>query len=335
MRKIPNREVLRQGLAISVLLSVVAACNGSGSSASDATATSGTGATPATMLFEQPQEGGIAGQLVVPNASGGSPVPEEVFALVLWQPNRFQSNGLLVPTGWDAGSRTGFTPANPSTAQLGFQDVAGSSAAQAQGDTVGAYLNSSDLPPSSADQKMMITPEYRWVAGSEPVPFSSSQSSLSGSMDLQIPVATGTDAYVVLDYLFTAPDGKQISYGIKVFHNGSADNAVGTSIDGPTGNYELNSPLGIIETYVTHGSDSAVNTGTPWSGWQHFDWSISQAQFAAALQFLNATYPGVFASLDPSQYMLSEVHLNAEFHTQGQPAQLGWSMTGLKVWTAP
>ena len=278
---------------------------------------------------------GIAGNLAVPLAATPTPVPVGTFTLVLWQPNRFQASGLLVATGWDAGTQTGFTPANPSTAQLGFQDLSGTSTAQMEGDTVGAYINSQDLPPSTTDQKMMITPQFDFAPGSQPMPFANSQSTLHGSLDLQIPTAVGADVYVNEDLLFKDPSGVRISIAVETFRNGGANAAAGSGYDSPSNTYYLNSPLGLDQRFVTQASDSAAATGTPWSGWRHFDWSISEAQFVSALQNLTAANPGVVISTDPTQYVLAEVHLNAEFHTQGQPAELGWSMRGLQVWTTP
>jgi hypothetical protein len=254
--------------------------------------------------------------------------------MVLWQPNRFQPGGELVATGWDAGSMTGFTPAAPATtAQLGFQNVASTSTAQMQGDTVGAYINSNDLPPSTSDQKMMITPEFIFAPGSQPVPFANANSSLNGELDLQVPSADGTDAYVVADLLFEDASGLRISYGISIFHNGGVSSVAGTGYDSPSNSYMLNSPLGVDERFVTPDASSATATGTPWLGWRHFQWSVTYAQFVSALQQLAAAYPGIVTSTDPTGYLLAEVHLNAEFHDKGEAASLGWSMRGLKVWT--
>ena len=72
-----------------------------------------------------------------------------------------------------------------------------------------------------------------------------------------------------------------------------------------------------------------------WTGLRHFAWSISQAQFASGLKDLTTRFPAKVTSIDPSQYVLAEIHLNAELHTRGQVAELGWSMQGMKVWTTP
>jgi len=263
------------------------------------------------------------------------PPPQGSFTLVLWQADRFMSNGLLVPTGWDAGTQTGFTPSAAMTGQLGFQNKPGTSTAQMEADAVGAYINSQDLPQSSADQKMMITPQFTFPLGAQPMPFASPDSSLHGSLDLQVPAATGSDVYVVADLLFEGPNGARISFGIAIFRNGGVSSVVTSGYDSPSNSYILNSPLGVDQRFVTQASNSAAATGTPWSGWRHFEWRVSENQFVDALQYLTGAFPGKLTSTDPVHYVLTKVHLNAEFHTKGQQAELGWSMRGLKLWTTP
>jgi hypothetical protein len=99
--------------------------------------------------------------------------------------------------------------------------------------------------------------------------------------------------------------------------------------------YILDAPLEAgQQQFLTPVQGSASATGAPWSGWRHFQWTIDQAQFVAALKYLNASFPGKLTSTDPTQYVLVEVHLNAEFHYSPAPAELGWSMQGLKVWVS-
>jgi hypothetical protein len=259
-----------------------------------------------------------------------------VFTLVLWQPNPSTSNGLLVPTTWDASTQTGYAPGTQLTAaQLGFQDKPGTSTAQMYSDAVGVYLNSQDLLPSTVSQKMMITPQFQFAPGNVPVPFASTGSSLGAAMDLQIPTAVGNDVYVVMDFLFQDAAGVRISYGAEIFHNGTKNGGLFTGYDAPSNSYMFNSPVGVVQPYLTSAPGSAAFTGTPWMGWQHFEWSISQAQFVAALNYLVARYPGQVTSTDPTQYALVQMHLNAEFHFLASPAELGWSMRGWTVWTSP
>ena len=201
-------------------------------------------------------------------------------------------------------------------------------------DSVGAYLNSADLPGSPVGQKMMITPQFLFAPGSEPVPFASSGMTLNSSMFLQIPTAVGRETYVNADYLFKGPNGVRFSFGIKIFTNGGKHPVLGSGYDVPSNTYMLNSPLLPGQSYVTVNPGGATSTGTPWSGWQQFSWSVSQAQFVAGLNYLSTQYPGTVPTTDPTQYVLAEVHLNAEFHFQPEPAELGWSLRGWQVWTS-
>jgi hypothetical protein len=340
-----------QCLAILTLTGVLVGCGGSsggGSAATGASTTSGSsssgssgssggssgGSGPTvTVLFEQPQESGIAGHLVVPVANH-TPPQTGVFELVLWQANPNVADGQLVPTTWDASSQTGFAPSSSlSTTQLGFQNQAGTTTAQMDGGTVGAYLNSANLPGSPVDQKMMITPQFVFASGNAPVPFADANSSLSASMDLQIPTALGNNTYVTADLLFRDPNGVRISFGVKIFSLGQTEPVVGTGYNAPGNSYMLNSPLQVDQQYLTLAQGSAAWSRAPWLGLRHFEWSISQAQFVAGLKFLVSTYPGKVQYTDPTQYVLAEVHLNAEFQFQPDPAELGWSMSGWKIWT--
>jgi hypothetical protein len=200
-------------------------------------------------------------------------------------------------------------------------------------DKVGAYLNSADLPNSPVDQKMMITPQFLFTSGSEPVPFASSGSTLNTTMYLQVPTASGDNTYVLADYLFKGPNGVRLSFGVKIFTNGQPHPVMGSGHDTPSNTYMLNSPLLPNQSFLTMAHGSASATGTPWLGWQQFSWSVSQAQFVAGLNYLSSLYPGTLPTTDPTQYVLAEVHLNAEFHFQPDPAELGWSLRGWQVWT--
>ena len=88
-----------------------------------------TGVAGTTNLFEQPLESGIASNLFVAHVTKAG-MPKGTFDMVVLQPNPLTSNGYLVPTSWNAGSKTGFAPTSPSTAQLGFLNKAGTSTAQ-------------------------------------------------------------------------------------------------------------------------------------------------------------------------------------------------------------
>ncbi|HEY2807872.1 MAG TPA: hypothetical protein VGI91_03685 [Steroidobacteraceae bacterium] len=297
-----------------------------------AAATAGSaGVAGTTVLFEQPLESGIATNVYVARVDKGG-LPNGSWDLVVLQKDPFTATGRPVPTSWNAGSQTGFVPTSPSTAQLGFRNKVGTSTAQMEGDTVGVYLNSQDLPTTLSNQKMMITPEYRFPPGATPVPFASSSTVLNAALDLQVPVAVGRHTYINADLLFVGPNGARISYGVKLFQNGARTAVLGSRYDDVDDAYMINCPLGTDTHFLTKASTSGSSTGTPWLGWRHFQWTIDQAQFVAALTRLAAQYPANVQTTDPAQYVFAGIHLNAEFHYSPEPAELGWSMRGLKLW---
>ena len=181
----------------------------------------------------------------------------------------------------------------------------------------------------------MISPQYAWPSGTEPVPFASSTSVLNGSLDLQVPTASGV-AYVVADLLFEDPNGVRVSYGIKLFANGVTNPMVGCGYNAPANSYRIDSPLGIDERFVSKAANTTSDTGVPWLGWRPFGWTISQTKkITAALQFLVGTqFSAKVQDVDPTHYMLVEVHLNAELNFLPGPAEMGWSMSGLKIWVS-
>jgi len=286
-----------------------------------------------TTLFEQPSKSGIANNIYVAHVDDGG-LPKGSWNLIVFQKDPFTSTGHLVPTSWNAGSKTGFAPTSPSTAQLGFRNQAGTTTAQMEGDAVGAYLNSKDLPTTLSNQKMMITPAYKFPSGATPVPFAHSTSVLNGEMDLQVPVAVGSHTYVVADLTFVDPFGVRLSYNVTLFHNGAHQSVPSSRYDQVDNYYMMICPLGTDTRFLTKASTSASSTGTPWLGWLHFQWSIDQAQFVTVINRLAAQYPNKVKTTDPSQYVFAGIHLNAEFHYSHDPAELGWSMRGLKLWSS-
>ena len=293
--------------------------------------------TPANVLFEQPPLDGISGNLFVPPAMH-QPPPVGVFALILWQPNPKRADGMLVPTAWAAGSKTGFYPTGPvEKHQAGFRDAPGTSTAQADGDTVGAYINSADLPAGSHGYKMMITPEFIMRPETQVHPFAQPGHELLVTLDLQVPTAAdahrdGSDTYVNADLVFLDADrGTKISYGCNLFFNGHPNRQPGGHIrlDVDTQNMMINSVVGLQNAWLTAQPNSAVSQSAPWQGWKTFSFAITEKNFAEALRALQQRQSS--ASLNPSDYTFVRFHLNAELHFNLAAAELGWSMRHAKI----
>jgi hypothetical protein len=182
---------------------------------------------------------------------------------------------------------------------------------------------------------MMISPQYIFPSGTTPVPFASSGSVLNGEMDLQIPTAVGKKTYVAADLSFLDANGARISLSVVLFHNGITGSLpISANFNAAENIYILDAPLKAGQQFLSLVAGSESITGTPWVGWRHFQWTIDQAQFVAALKYLVEKFPGKITSTDPTQYALVEVHLNAEMNYSPAPAELGWSMRGLTLWVS-
>jgi hypothetical protein len=286
-----------------------------------------------TVLFAQPSLPGIAGNFFVQKQPAVG-----AFALILWQTNPDTADGGTVPVSWDAGDNTGFYPPQPaSTYQTGFKDVYGTTAGQIAGDTVGAYLNSSDLA-SSKDDKEMITPHAKFAAPYA-VPFANAANILSGSLELQVPVAengqsTATEksnTYANVDLLFATSNAADplITFDVGLFGNGMVNPTDNIGMDDVTENIELSAPISSTSQWLTPGPLSVDHQHVAWKGWKTFQFTVDSAQFALGLAAAHAQYPTV--STDAAAYRLTDIHLNAELHYGAAPAQLGWSMRHLLV----
>jgi centrosomal CEP192-like protein len=301
----------------------------------------------ALTLLTLPSETGIGGNMWVHGAtgtangnSGGNPA-NGVLALISEQSNPDTGSGLFQPNTWTAGSKTGFSPGSPSTTQLAYAATGTSptTTAQWQGNEVGVYLQSVDfgtcVPVSGQpDCKMMITPQINWAAQAA---FVDAAGVMYGSMNLQIPTASGSDVYADMDHIFVGPGGVRVTINASIFHLG-ATAALGCNYDTPTNTFILNVPLGLAAGAPYMTTTAGAFSGSTWSGLTTFSWSVSYAQFKAALTLFqsaagicagNPAFPSGASYLDPTQYVLSNSHLNAEFHwSTGNNATLGWSMSG-------
>ncbi len=294
---------------------------------------------PSGVLFEQPSLPGIDGNFHVPPAEHMQP-PTGVFHMILWQPNPNRSDGMLVPTDWKAGEKTGFYPSAPvDKHQASYRNAPGSSTVQIDGDTVGAYINSVDLPEGSHLFKMMITPSITMEPSSAPHPFAQPGRAIFVSLELQVPTAVdahnpGSETYVSADLNFIDPNrGTKISYGCNLFLNGHPHREPGGHIklDQDTQNMMINSVVGLPSAWLTTVSGSAVSQSAPWTGWKTFRFAITEKNLIDALNALNQRDTTAKASLNAGDYAFVKFHLNAELHFKTSSAELGWSMRDAKI----
>jgi hypothetical protein len=275
-------------------------------------------------------------------------VPLGDFAMVVWQKSPYTPDGKFLPVGWDAGVKTGLAVTGDRTlAQRGMRDVAGATTAQMSGDAVGAYLNSADLSgcgidaqgrplPGSDGFKLMVTPQIKFAPETAVRPFRAENGRLDLSLDLQIPVAEcgekkGSIAYANPVLLLVDPQrGVKISYVVGLFSRRSAGGPQKViqhiAHDGPTKSWMIQCKLVPGNSWVDIGKGSEVFQTAPWRGWRHFSCTLTRANVLTALKALREKQPETNCSLDPADYQLFSLHLNAELTFETAPAEMGWSM---------
>ena len=338
--------VRSSGGAVAPIFSPIA---GTYATAQNVTMTSTTGG--ATSLLTMPGVTGIAGHLWVHGGYPPGNPPNNTFGLISEQANPLTGNGSLQTNTWGASALTGFTPNNASTAQLSYAATGTSptTTAQYEGAEMGAYLQSVDLglagctqPPSLAHCKMMITPQENFSPG-EPI-FANSSDTLTQSMMLQIPTATSTgnqDVYLNVNSGVSGPNSVNIQLNASIFHLGEASFGPSITQDAPTGDYIFNCSLGnaacVSYVQTVSGTWHSAVFGPPL---QPFAWSISYAQFQTILTAVQAFQQGAtggcpctpaITSVNPSDYTLTSMHVNAEFHYDPATVTLGWSMSNWSV----
>lgn len=299
------------------------------------------------VLFDQPALGDVAGHFHVPTAEHRYPT-EHPFNLLFWERNPLTPNGDLVPTDWPAWERTGFRPSEPLMRhQLAIRNAPDASTVQAEGRTVGVYLNSRDLTEVSEGHQMMITPAFREPRDAMVFPFARAGTMLVTTFDLQVPTAVdtyrpGSATYVVSDLqLEDRASHTRISYGTALFHHrpspvrlpGAArlhEAEVGV-FDKGSKSYQIGNPLAPDSRLVRILPGSDVFQTQPWRGWRHFAMAISPENFQIGLIALHAQRPDFKGSTNPADYILVGWHLNAELQYATGPAELGWSMRDARI----
>ncbi len=290
------------------------------------------------VILRQPVLTGVAQDFVIPLIDL-KPTPLGVFQMVLWQKSPYRPDGYTVPVHWDARTKTGLHVGGNENRQTGYADRPGTTIAQIAGAEVGAYLNSSDFEPTGRCDKMMVTPAYKFTKAEQRRPFAAPGGAVQVSLDLQVPSAESargpnSRSYVSADLEFTDPVSHvKISNGVNLFFNhfGGKGGPEIPGFDGPSHSYMMNTTLYPTSSWVKPLPDSALQSGTTWTGYRNFTYEISGANLRRAIAAIKMSYPDAALNPDPAQYELTMFHLNAEIQCAKGHAELGWSMKGLEI----
>lgn len=301
-----------------------------------------------TTIFEQPELDGVPGNFFVPSSTiENNKYPKSPpFKLIFWQGNPFQANGELVPSTWDAASKTGLDVGDDRDAQYSLRPSGPSSTVQIRGHAVGAYLNSADLFNSrfQADPAMMITPGID-LPNQNIFPFAQPKQKLYQSLKVRIPTAVSQSrphntVYVVSDFLFIdRTTGTKLTYEVGLFHQNphapplTREGLIKTEVglfDAGTHSFQVGSPLSPLARLNEPVEGSALYSTLPWSDERRIAFTISWQNFKTALESLQSkgAYSG---SMNPADYVLRQWHLNAEMQYDQTPTELGWSLSNVKI----
>ena len=306
-------------------------------------------ANTSSVLFSQPSlSNGIGPNFSV---TGQNPQynPVGKFLLHSNQASPYRSDCRLVPVTWDAGVKTGLHCPNPRQGwQVGMwptrngQEVgspSGHTTAQVCGPVVGAYLNSTDLFRGSPGLRMMIAPQYIFPHAVRPFPGLGSV--IGASLDLQVPEASSVashnacNAFVKIDFLFVdQQNGGRMSLSCGLFSNGGFPTQDGSGFDNLSNTAIADAWVAPFSKLISVQHGSTYIQARPWLGFTPFAFTVSGAQFARALAQAapQARANHYNLSLNPADYVLNSLHLNAEMHyTSKLVATMGWSMRNLTL----
>ena len=218
-----------------------------------------------------------------------------------------------------------------------MRDTDIASGAQMSGDTVGAYINSADLPDGAPSNKLIITPSITFRPNTPAFSSNDRHTRVEVSFDLQVPVAADqhkplSTTYVVSDLNFTDPRRNTSFYvNEMVFHNGVDHPNEWVFFDPDT---KMAVVLGVARQdsqYATVGPNSAHYQSAPWKGWKHFSYTVDEMQFRSAMLAAQYKYPAIKLYDRVGDWELNGWHLNAELLFKTGAAQMGWSMRNATI----
>ncbi len=197
-------------------------------------------------------------------------------------------------SGWNVGEFTGVESPTPvGNYQLGVDNAAyGSSAVQMSGTTVGAMVNTLNIPGGSGYNNNLANAQvqYKWIASDNLRPWAHTTSNFNFSFKLQIPkshFSGGAVGYVLASFLVTDGKGHNLwiqpqVYDVRGVNSNGIHEFVG--YDKGTATVFVNTMYGPGTRYCTQSSGSSSSTGSTWSGWQVYSESIQPDEITECRQ---------------------------------------------------
>jgi hypothetical protein len=150
-------------------------------------------------------------------------------------------------------------------------------------------MQAADWPSGSPNGKFMIAPETQLTGAS---PFTNSSGTIKSAIKMQVPTATngGAAPFINEDFLFSGPGGLQFTFNVGLFALGGSPTLSASNDIGNTGDWIFVNPLSLSTPYSNYVTSTGTGgfTGTVFSGLTTYNFTISYAQFAAALTYMGA-----------------------------------------------
>lgn len=311
-----------------------------------------------TIWFQQPSAT-LAQNFRVAHSTDTVRLPPGTFTVHQWQPNPFSATQDDAPATWNMAGYTGLSvPVPLSQSEAGVQNKIGSTGVQLYQGTVGINLNSRDFSATgTANNLVGIMPGYKFPDLSHR-PFAQPNATLVYSVDMQVVTATVTrplnnpkyngDAYVALDLRFvdtTHPQSMAITVCASAFSVYGSQLANTGYAPAGGGNVLVKTSINPGSPFISMVPGTAAFRNTVWSGFKTFAISLTADNLGAAILAIQAD-AALLSSLgltsasysrNPSDYILSEVHVNSELNYAGRgtytsgSVQMGLSIRNMKV----
>jgi hypothetical protein len=244
-------------------------------------------------------------------------------------------------SGWNVGSFSGITSPSPvGEYQLGIDNGAyGSDAVQMTNTAFGGIVNTYTIPGGSGYNNNLanMQVQYKWDAGDNLQPWEYSTSAFNFAYYLEVPgsyFTGGAVGYVIASVLVTDNNNHSIWLQTSAYD----DRGISSSGMHEFIGFDKGTQVAYADTLYNSGTQycsqlygSSTSTGSTWSGYRWYGYSISRAQLLNAINGVNSKY-GEGLSTNPANYTLRFISIQAEIAWPEGNGWLGWGADQMNAW---
>jgi hypothetical protein len=228
-------------------------------------------------------------------------------------------------TGWNLGDFTGVTSPSPlGTYQLGIDNSwYGSTAVQMTSTEMGAQLHTYSIPSGNGNL-LNAQVKYTWDYSDDIRPWQHTTSKLNFSFNLKIPSSYfegGACGYIYASILLTDPAGHYFWIQPQIYDSRREPGTEYVGWDAGTNSAYANTYYRYgnngVADYCTKNSASYWSTGSTWSSWRWYGFSVSRTQLLNAINDINSAYHAGL-STNPADWRMTLFSIQDEiYHATG------------------